>query len=316
MRPTRARRITAIAIALALTLGACSFNNGYVPTVTIDGGDRTLVLGEPLTLTATVTNRAGATNLVTWTSSDETVAAIDATGIVTTAAEGPTQITATSTSDPSKSDTITLTITEANAVTNLTIDGGDRTIVLGDPLTLTTTITTTGNATDTVTWTSSDETVATIDATGTVTSHTDGTTDLTATSVFDPTQSDTITLTVDPLGALRWTRQFGTSSEDYAYGIATDENGNVYVSGHTTGALEGPNAGQQRRLPSRVRPRRQRPLDPSVRHQHDRHRQRRRHRRERQRLRHRVHVRRPRRSQRRRPRQRQRRRRLPPRVRP
>ena len=245
MRPTRARRITTTAIALAIALAACSFNNGYVTGVTIDGGDRTLALGDPLALTATVVFGNGATDRVTWTSSDDTIATVDTTGLVTTLAQGPTQITATSTSDPSKNDTITLTINEPNAVTNLTIDGGDRTIVLGDPLTLTATITTTGTANDAITWTSSDQTVATIDAAGTVTTITDGTTDLTATSVFDPTQSDTITLTIDPPGALRWTQQFGTAATDIAYGVATDANGNVYVAGATTGDLEGSSAGTE-----------------------------------------------------------------------
>ena len=70
-----------------------------------------------------------------------------------------------------------------------------------------------------------------------------GTTDLTATSTADPTKADTITLTITPQGALRWTRQFGTSSLDSANGIATDANGNVYTTGYTHGALEGSNAG-------------------------------------------------------------------------
>ncbi len=59
----------------------------------------------------------------------------------------------------------------------------------------------------------------------------------------DATKSDTITLTIDPPGALRWTRQFGTSRTDTARGIATDASGHVYVTGETSGALEGSNAG-------------------------------------------------------------------------
>ena len=66
-----------------------------------------------------------------------------------------------------------------------------------------------------------------------------------ATSTADPPTGDTVTLTVDPPGALRWTRQFGTSSSDNAYAIATDANGNTYTSGFTFGALEGANAGGQ-----------------------------------------------------------------------
>jgi hypothetical protein len=54
-----------------------------------------------------------------------------------------------------------------------------------------------------------------------------------------PTKSDTITLTIDPAGALRWTRQFGTSGDDIARGIATDPSGNATTTGNTSGALEG-----------------------------------------------------------------------------
>jgi hypothetical protein len=35
------------------------------------------------------------------------------------------------------------------------------------------------------------------------------------------------------------TKQFGTSSPDHAYGISTDIGGNVYVTGHTSGGLDG-----------------------------------------------------------------------------
>ena len=92
----------------------------------------------------------------------------------------------------------------ANTVTGVTIDGGDRTIILGDPLTLTATVTTTGNASTTVAWTSSDEIVATIASDGHITSHTTGTTDITATSTTDPTKSDAITLTVAAPPTVTW----------------------------------------------------------------------------------------------------------------
>jgi agmatine deiminase len=54
----------------------------------------------------------------------------------------------------------------------VSIDGGDRTIVLGDSPTLTATVAVTGNASTTVSWASSNQTVATIAADGQVTLYT------------------------------------------------------------------------------------------------------------------------------------------------
>ncbi|HRQ40087.1 MAG TPA: SBBP repeat-containing protein [Chloroflexota bacterium] len=55
--------------------------------------------------------------------------------------------------------------------------------------------------------------------------------------------TDVFVQKVDPDGNTLWTRQFGTISEDIAYGVATDSNGNAAVTGHTYGDLFGPNAG-------------------------------------------------------------------------
>jgi hypothetical protein len=44
-------------------------------------------------------------------------------------------------------------------------------------------------------------------------------------------------------GALRWRRQLGTPESDHPWGIATDGDGNVYISGETWGSLGGANQG-------------------------------------------------------------------------
>ena len=43
----------------------------------------------------------------------------------------------------------------------------------------------------------------------------------------------------DSSGMKQWTKQLGTSSKDYAYGVTTDTSGNVYVAGRTEGGLDG-----------------------------------------------------------------------------
>jgi hypothetical protein len=44
-------------------------------------------------------------------------------------------------------------------------------------------------------------------------------------------------------GTLLWTQQMGTPSSDMSRSVAVDTMGNAYVTGHTQGALGGPNAG-------------------------------------------------------------------------
>lgn len=40
-------------------------------------------------------------------------------------------------------------------------------------------------------------------------------------------------------GALVWKKQLGTSNNDESFGVATDSNSNVYISGRTGGSLGG-----------------------------------------------------------------------------
>ena len=42
----------------------------------------------------------------------------------------------------------------------------------------------------------------------------------------------------DAQGNLLWTEQLGTSGYDFAEGVATDSNGNVYLSGSTDGSFD------------------------------------------------------------------------------
>ena len=55
---------------------------------------------------------------------------------------------------------------------------------------------------------------------------------------------DLFVVKYDAAGTRQWTRQLGTPVDEIATGIAADAQGNVYVSGHTMGMLDGnPNAG-------------------------------------------------------------------------
>jgi hypothetical protein len=50
---------------------------------------------------------------------------------------------------------------------------------------------------------------------------------------------DIFVVKYDSAGVKQWTQQLGTGVYDSAYGIASDSSGNVYVTGFTSGALDG-----------------------------------------------------------------------------
>lgn len=89
---------------------------------------------------------------------------------------------------------------EAAGVTSVTVSPSTATVVAGGTVQLSATVVTTGFAPQGVTWSSADETVATVDADGLVTVKSDATSAdtvaITATSVYDSTKSDSATITV------------------------------------------------------------------------------------------------------------------------
>ncbi len=85
-------------------------DNGAIPSVVIEGGNRTVDINDSLTFTATIENAPGAN--VVWSSGTQSVATINSsTGVVTLLSPGTTQITATITvGQDSYSNSIILTV--------------------------------------------------------------------------------------------------------------------------------------------------------------------------------------------------------------
>jgi len=50
---------------------------------------------------------------------------------------------------------------------------------------------------------------------------------------------DIILVKYNDSGVKQWTKQLGSSSEDYGYSVAVDSSGNIYVAGYTAGNLDG-----------------------------------------------------------------------------
>ncbi len=142
---------------------------------------------------------AGADESVTWASGDEDIATVDAsTGLVTTKKAGTVKITATSVADPSVKGEVELTVKEKSKVkpTSITVTADPSEVEAGGTAQCNVTVEPAG-ADESVTWSSGDENIATVDAsTGLVTTKKAGKVKITATSKADPSVKGEVTVTV------------------------------------------------------------------------------------------------------------------------
>ena len=152
-------------------------------SVTVESA--TIKAGETTQATAAVTPADADDTAVTWSSSDQAVATVDANGLVTGKAGGTATITATSTVDNTKSGSCTVTVIEAQGsipVTGVTVTPATTSVQVGKTRSLTATVAPANADNKTVTWRSSDEKVATVNANGVVTGVAAGKATITATT--------------------------------------------------------------------------------------------------------------------------------------
>ena len=168
-----------------------------VTGVKLNKNTTTIKVGGTETLTATV-EPANATNkAVTWSSDNISVATVDANGLVTAVAEGSATITVT-TEDGSKTASCTVTVTTATVpVTGVTLDQTSLTLDVGGSDTLTATVEPDNATNKAVTWSSSNENVATVDQNGNVKAVGAGKATITATTADGSGVSATCTVTVN-----------------------------------------------------------------------------------------------------------------------
>lgn len=172
------------------------------PEIKLDQTTLSLKMGETVTgkLNATVTNAEGVT--VSWSTDTPTVATVE-DGTVTAVSDGTAKITATITVDGTEySDTCTVTVAAAGTpvvtpgVTSVNVTPDTASMEVNETKKLEVTVAVVGGAEETVTWSSSDESVATVDGDGLVTAVRAGTATITATSTVDTSKNDTCEVTV------------------------------------------------------------------------------------------------------------------------
>lgn len=165
-----------------------------VTGVTLDKSSISILVGASETLAATISPKDAANKKVTWKSDKPTIAAVDANGKVTGVAAGEATITVT-TEDGGK--TATCRVTVSVPVGMVTVTPATLTMGKNKSYTLTATVNAQPGTDTSVTWTSSDTTIATVDATGKVTAKDKvGTVTITATSKVDTSKTGTCTVKV------------------------------------------------------------------------------------------------------------------------
>ena len=170
-----------------------------VTGVTLNKPTLALVEGATETLTATIAPDNATDEAVTWKSSDEAVATVDANGKVTAVASGSATITVTSTADATKTATCEVTVTATTTtvpVTGVSLDKSTLALVEGDTETLTATVAPATATDKAITWKSDKPDIADVDGTGKVTAKRAGSATITATSAADATKTATCNVTV------------------------------------------------------------------------------------------------------------------------
>ena len=195
-------------------------NKVSVSGVSLDKTSLTMTEGDTQALTATVTPSDATDKSVTWSSDNESVAMVSSTGVVIARSAG-TAIITVKTTDGAKTATCAVTVTaKVISVTGVSLDKTSLMLTEGDTQTLTATVSP-SNATDkSVTWSSSNTSVATVSSAGVVTARSAGTATITATAGEVSAECIvTVTVSDPPAGAvdlgIMMTRGDGTTYKLY-----------------------------------------------------------------------------------------------------
>ncbi|MBE6518641.1 MAG: Ig domain-containing protein [Thermoplasmata archaeon] len=171
-----------VVVLLIMSFSAIVINNTETDDAAISIPEEARVeKGKTVTITST-----GAAGTVTWTTSNASIATVDASGVVTGVAVGVATITATdsgssSSSSSSSSDTCTVTVFKT-AVQSVTLNHSKLAVEMTKTGTLTATVSPSTATEKTVTWTSSASDVATVSSNGRITPLKEGVTTITATA--------------------------------------------------------------------------------------------------------------------------------------
>ena len=153
--------------------------------------------GQTLQLSATITPDNATDKSVTWTSSNTAVATVTNTGLVTAVANGSATLTATTADGSNKTATCTVMVSIPIPATGISLNQTSATLTSkGQTVQLTASVTPSNATNKSVTWTSSNLSVATVSNTGLVTAVANGSATITVTTADGSNKTATCAVTV------------------------------------------------------------------------------------------------------------------------
>lgn len=194
-----------------------------VESVTLNPTTLTLEKGGTGTLTATVAPENATNNTVTWSSSNPEFATV-ANGTVTAVSAGTATITVT-TADGNHQATCTVTVTPKTVLVNGIQVQGTASLYVGNTATLTATITPDTATNPAVTWSSNNESVATVGKDGTVTAVSAGTATITATAKDSSGISGRLEVTVQQVDATALKAKVAEAQKLWNETVVSTQNG-------------------------------------------------------------------------------------------
>lgn len=196
-------------------------------------------VGQQYVLTATVKPDNADNKSVTWSSSNTSVAIVDANGLVSILAEGSAVITAKTSDGTNLTATCAITVPHVVVLaTSITLSQTSITDAkMGQQYTLTATVKPDNADNKSVTWSSSDESVATVDANGLVTIIGEGSATITAKTCDGTNLTATCDITVPHIDVLR-----GDANGDGVVDVTDITMIAAYILGHNPEGIILPNA--------------------------------------------------------------------------
>lgn len=189
--------------------------------VTLDTSAFTIYTTGSKTLKATVLPATSTNKAVTWSSDDQTIATVNSSGKVTGVRPG-TAIITVKTVDGGHTATCVVTVYKKVDVTGLTLDNSRLDMVKNESTTILATISPANASEKSITWTSSDPSVATVTSKGVVTAVDTGTTVITAVTKDGNYERSCKVTVIQPVTGVRLNKSSGK--------LAVGKSGSLRVS--------------------------------------------------------------------------------------